>query len=160
MTWSLLRGELNNWAQAGMVAAFWWRDDDAVSDTTQLDNLLNCAGQVPIAFAVIPSLADQSLARKLARYPSVMVLQHGWQHANHATEGYSEYPAGRSTNEVASEFSVGFRRLNDLFGRQSLPVFVPPWHALDESYLSLLPQAGLKAISRRGARSYSVISGL
>jgi hypothetical protein len=158
--WSLLTDELNHWAQGGMVATFWWRDDDAVSDTAQLDDLLNCAGRVPVALAVIPSLADRSLAKKLARYPSVTVLQHGWKHTNHATQGYSEYPAGRSTNEVAREFSVGHRLLKDLFGVQSLPVFVPPFHDFDESYLSLLPQTGLKAISRKGARSDTVVFGL
>jgi hypothetical protein len=161
MMWALLADELDRWAQAGAIATFWWRDDDAIADTEQLDCLLNCAGQVPVALAVIPNLADRSLAKKLARYPSVSVLQHGWEHTNHATEGdNSEYPAGRSEKEVAREFSVGLHLLNDLFGAQSLPVFAPPWHGFDESYLSLLAQAGLKAISQSGERTYPCVSGL
>ncbi|MGD0640487.1 MAG: hypothetical protein ABSC22_07045 [Roseiarcus sp.] len=160
MTWPLLTDELDRWAQANAVATFWWRDDDAVSDTRQLDELLNCAGQAPMALAVIPGLADRSLARRLTRTPSVAVLQHGWRHANHATDGDNEYPAGRNALEVAAEFSLGRRLLADLFGPQYLPVFAPPWHGFDDSFLPLLAQAGLKAISRKGARSHSTVSGL
>jgi hypothetical protein len=161
MTWSSLRDELDRWAEAGVVASFWWRDDDAISDTRQLDALLDCAGQTPVALAVIPDLAGHSLAARLERHPTVSVLQHGWRHTNHAKEGsHSEYPAGRNLDEVAGEFSQGMRLLENLFGARYLPVFVPPWHGFDESYLPLLRQAGLKAISRTRPRTHATLSGL
>jgi hypothetical protein len=159
--WSVLVDELDNWARSGAVATFWWRDDDAVSDTEKLDDLLACADQVPVALAVIPSLADRSLPERIARCPSVTVLQHGWQHANHASEGAnSEYPPGRDTNKVAKELSLGHQILSELFGPQSLPVFAPPWHGFDAEYLPLLSPAGIKAISRKGPRSGPLVSGL
>jgi hypothetical protein len=161
MTWSSLSDELDRWADAGSTATFWWRDDDAISDTRQLHSLLDCAGQTPVALAVIPGLVASSLAKRLERHPTVTVLQHGWRHANHAKEGNpSEYPAGRNREEVTGEFSEGMRQLSDLFRAQHLLVFAPPWHGLDQSYLPLLRQVGLRAISRARARTHAVISGL
>jgi hypothetical protein len=161
MTWSSLSDELDRWAEAGVVASFWWRDDDAISETRQLDALLDCAGQTPVALAVIPDLAAHSLATRLQRHPTVTVLQHGWRHTNHAKEGSpSEYPAARNPDEVAGEFSEGKRLLGNLFGAQYLPVFAPPWHGFDQSYLPLLREAGLKAISRTRPRTHAAVSGL
>jgi hypothetical protein len=63
-------------------------------------------------------------------------------------------------NEVAEEFSLGRQILTELFGTQSLPVFAPPWHGFEAEYLPLLLPAGIKAFSRKGARSFAVASGL
>ncbi len=151
--WDELTNELDYWAQADNLATFWWRDDDAISDTKELDDLLDCADGTPVALAVIPDLADNSLARRVLRTPSVTVVQHGWRHENHATRGSnSEYPIGRDADAVAVEFSLGVRRLSELFGPSYLPVFAPPWHGFDDSYLPLLSPAGLRAISRKGHR--------
>jgi hypothetical protein len=159
--WSELKNELDHWAQYNMCATFWWRDDDAIDDTKELDNLLDCAGGTPVALAVIPDLAGRSLARRVLRAPSVSVLQHGWRHENHTTEGAkSEYPVGRDPAAVAQEFSFGSRKLTDLFGQQYLPVFAPPWHGFDDGYLPLLSQAGLQAVSRKGARHSSMMFDL
>jgi hypothetical protein len=158
--WSSLTHELDCWSKAGEVATFWWRDDDARSDTEQLDRFLDCTKSVPVALAVVPALADRSLAAKLQRRPFVFVLQHGWRHTNNAPAGLSEYPAGRDNIEVAEEFSAGQYILSDLFGAQSLPVFAPPWHGLDSGYLTLLRSCGIKAISTKGPRSAETISGL
>jgi hypothetical protein len=161
MTWSSLFNELDRWADAGATASFWWRDDDATSDTRQLDALLACAGDTPVALAVIPDLAERCLAVRLEHHPTVTVLQHGWRHTNHSKEGDpSEYPAGRNSDEVTGEFFKGMQRLGNLFCAQYLPVFAPPWHSFDESYLPLLRQAGLRAISRVKPRAHPAVSGL
>ena len=155
--WSALIDELDRWRESGAMATFWWRDDDAVSATDELDALLACAGDVPIALAVVPDLADQSLAVTVAAHPSVTVLQHGWRHANHASEGAnSEYPPGRALHEVAAEFLAGRQILGRLFGAQSATVFAPPWHGFDPMYLPFLSPAGLTAISRKGPRNAPV----
>lgn len=161
MTWLSLFDELDRWADAGATASFWWRDDDATSHTRQLDALLACAGNTPVALAVIPDLAEHSLTVRLEHQPTVTVLQHGWRHTNHAKEGFpSEYPAGRNPDEVAEEFSKGMERLGSLFCAQYLPVFAPPWHGFDESYLPLLRHAGVRAISRARPRAHPAVSGL
>jgi peptidoglycan/xylan/chitin deacetylase (PgdA/CDA1 family) len=158
--WTALTLELDRWHAAGEVATFWWRDDDAVSDTPELHDLLSCAGATPIALAVIPALADRSLAERLRACRSATVLQHGWSHENHAGCTRSEYPSTRDEREVANEFLLGQRILGELFRSQNLPVFAPPWHGFDECHLPLLKASGLAAISRKGARSTRIAFGL
>lgn len=150
--WEQLTKELDCWERAGATATFWWRDDDAVDDTLQLDRLLKQAGAIPLALAVVPGLATRDLAERLANYASVVVLQHGWRHANHALGGYNEYPASRPKEEVSQELAGGRRVLTALFGPQAIPVFAPPWHGFDGRFLPLLRRNGLSGISRKGPR--------
>jgi len=148
--WPELTGELDRWHDAGATATFWWRDDDAVDDTLELDVLLQHAGEIPLAMAVVPGMATRELAVRLAKQASVVVLQHGWRHHNH-TPG-NEYPASRSSEEVSRELADGRRLLTALFGPLAIPVFVPPWNSFDACFLPLLRSNGLTAISRKGAR--------
>ena len=100
--WAGLVAELDRWGEAGRVATLWWRDDDVVAATSELDALLRLAGEVPLALAVIPAEAQPDLAAALSPFPQVAVLQHGWRHANHAANGKkSEFPPGRAAAEVA-----------------------------------------------------------
>lgn len=146
--WSNLVDELDRWVDAGRLATLWWRDDDAVAATEQLDLLLRLAEAVPVALAVIPALAQPDLAARLADTPWVAVMQHGWQHANQAQHGKkSEYPAGRLAAVVGAEIGAGRARLRALFGRRALPVFVPPWNRLAEEFLPLLPANGITGLS-------------
>ena len=151
-SWPELRDELDHWHAAGVTATFWWRDDDAVDSTPQLDVLLKHAGAIPLALAVIPRLATRSLAARLAKQASVVVLQHGWRHVNHAPSGFNEYPSNRPRADVSLELAEGRRILTGLFGPRAIPVFVPPWHGFDSCFLPLLRPNGLKAISRKGPR--------
>lgn len=150
--WQGLAQELDLWSESGETATFWWRDDDAVAPTPQLDRLLRCAGFIPLALAVIPKSATRDLAERLRGLASVVVLQHGWAHANHATAGSSEYPSSRSPEDVARELAGGRRVLAEYFDGQSIGVFVPPFHGFDERFLRLLPRNGIERISRRGPR--------
>jgi hypothetical protein len=150
--WAKLVDELNRWYDGGARATLWWRDDDAVDYTPQLDTLLKHAGAIPLALAVIPGLATQGLAARLAEHQSVVVLQHGWRHANHAPDGHDEYPASRSLAEVSQELVDGRGRLAALFGPQAIPVFAPPWHRFAASFLPLLARNGFIGISRKGPR--------
>jgi hypothetical protein len=146
--WSDLAAELDRWSAAGQVAEFWWRDDDAVAPSSQLDRLLRLADGVPLALAVIPALARPELARMLNGMQKVAVLQHGWQHANHAGSGKkSEYPEGRSASVVAAEIGAGIARLKGLFGPLMMPAFVPPWNRFADSFLPLLPPLGIARLS-------------
>src|SRR5215467_6286969 len=85
--WPDLVDELDRWEKAGRVARLWWRDDDAVSATLQLERTLRLADGVPIALAVIPALARPELPAALSGATEISVLQHGWRHANHADHG-------------------------------------------------------------------------
>lgn len=147
--WSDLRQELALWRQDGRALPFWWRDDDAVSQTQALDQLLELtdACPTPIALAVIPKHADASLVGAVKDRAQVCVLQHGWAHLNHAAPDAkkSEFPMGRDARQ--SDISEGFKTLNQLFGAQFSPVFVPPWNRIGDDTLAHLGPLGLVALS-------------
>jgi peptidoglycan/xylan/chitin deacetylase (PgdA/CDA1 family) len=148
--WRALCDELDRWGEQGQTASLWWRDDDAVAPTPQLDRLLSLADDVPVAVAVIPAAAEESLSQALS---GVRVLQHGWSHRNHGGDGKkSEFPGGRDAAAVAAELAGGRERLRALFGERALPVLAPPWNRFDARFLPLLREAGLHALSRQGAR--------
>lgn len=159
--WAELAEELDAWSEAGRVATLWLRDDDAVAWTPKLARLFEVAGEVPVALAVIPALAERELVERLGSLPAVEMLQHGWRHANHwASHGLSEYPPGRGDEEVLQEFRAGRERLKELFGDRALPVFAPPYHGFNDGFLSLLAGTGIRAISRKGPRPARQIAGV
>lgn len=153
--WPALIDELDTWGAAGLTATFWWRDDDAIEPTKQLERLLAVARPLPIAMAVISGAVTPPLAERLLSSQRIVVLQHGWQHRNHGASSntHSEYPGDRPAADVAKEFREGRERLSALFGERFQPVFTPPWHGFHEKFLPLLAQSGLWSISRGGPRS-------
>jgi hypothetical protein len=159
--WWGLRAELDCWREAGRIATFWWRDDDAIEPTPQLDMLLDIAGDTPVALAVVPCKVTEALALTVAGRGNVSVLQHGWRHESRNSDTSDEYPAGRDVREVANEIREGRMRLSALFGERSLPIFVPPYHRFHDSYLPLLSASGIEAISSKGdAFAEPAIAGL
>lgn len=151
--WGGLVDELDRWGEAGRVAALWWRDDDAVTATSQLADLLRVGSDVPIALAVIPALARPELAAALKARADIAVLQHGWQHADRAVDGRkSEFPAGRPAGRVAAEIAAGQARLKAMFGGRARPLLVPPWNRIADAFLALLPAAGIAGLSVMASR--------
>ena len=89
-SWRNLSAELDAWAAAGRSATLWWRDDDAVAPSPELDRLLTLARarDLPLALAVIPARASQDLADWLVAQPArATLVQHGYAHQNHARKG-------------------------------------------------------------------------
>jgi hypothetical protein len=153
--WPALAEELEHWGAAGRVATLWWRDDDAATASVRLERLLASAREVPIALAVIPALADRTLAARLASpAPSaVTVLLHGLRHADHSQGGRkSEFPSQRSAAAVAADLGAGRRLLEKLFGTTAIAVLAPPWNRFDSRFLPLLAGIGIGAISQAGPR--------
>jgi len=156
--WPDLVDELDRWGEAGRAASLWWRDDDAVAATPQLGDLLRLAGGTPIAIAVIPAHARPDLADALAGAAQVAVLQHGWQHANHAGGGKKcEYPSDRPEAVVGAEIEAGRDRLNRLFGPRVLPVFVPPWNRIGGEILPQLREHGIAGLSTIASRQRATL---
>lgn len=146
--WSDLVDELDRWGEAGRCASLWWRDDDAVAPTLQLDRLLRLARGVPIALAVIPGLAEPDLPAVLGTTPNLAVLQHGWRHLNHAVAGKkSEFPATRAATAAAADLAAGAQRLRELFGPQFVAMLAPPWNRFAAELLPLLAPAGIAGLS-------------
>jgi hypothetical protein len=157
--WDDLDRELDGWADAGRTATLWWRDDDAVAPTGQLDRLLAAidgAGgrSVPVCLAVIPALARPELATAIAGRGSVAILQHGYAHLNHAPSGEKKIELGshRPKADVLRELAAGRERMVELFGPAAMAVLVPPWNRIAPNIAAALPAIGLGAISTFGPR--------
>lgn len=157
MGWAELRAELDAWYAAGRTATLWWRDDGAADWTPALYRLVQIAraGSVPLALAVPPMAATPRLATRLAEWPRVRVLQHGYALRNHAPahEAPSEYPALRNGTAVAGEICHGWLRISELFGKRALPVFVPPWTRMSAGLPATLALLGFNGISSLGQRA-------
>jgi len=159
--WSDLTSELDRWGAEGRIATLWWRDDDAAAPSDRLERLLDIAGAVPLALAIIPAAAQPALAgwldgasRRSGKAPPIAILQHGWQHADHATQSKkSEFPAERSGVSVAADLAAGRERLRTLFGARALAVLAPPWNRFADDFFPLLAGCGIRAISRVTPRS-------
>lgn len=161
--WHALEAELDRWATAGMSATMWWRDDDAIAPSPELERLLSLGEEsLPIALAVIPADATESLAARLAGSSRIAVLQHGYAHANHrrAGERAAEFGGDRPRADERADLARGSERLYRLFGAQLLPVLVPPWNRLDEGLVPTLHDLGFTGLSTFGPRGSRDVAGL
>jgi peptidoglycan/xylan/chitin deacetylase (PgdA/CDA1 family) len=157
--WDALGDELDGWRQAGRVATFFWRDDDAVAATPALARLTAISGEAsaPLALAVVPLPACDDLARALEGHSSVRVVQHGYAHVNHAAraEGRGAWELGpeRPPGVVLAELARGLEALRRVFGDRVLAVVAPPWNRIDPALLPRLPDAGFRGVSAFGQRA-------
>lgn len=161
----MLQRELDLWAKSGKQASFWWRDDDAVSKTPQLETLdkLSQAFNVPVSIAVIPALLDSSLPTYLKHRDHFSVLQHGFSHSSYAAKGIKKIELGgeRDLDEIATEISGGYEKLNSAFPAHFIPVMVPPWNRIESRVYGTLKEIGLTGISVvRARKSSHLITGL
>lgn len=151
MSCRVLDNELHFWRAAGERPQIWWRDDDAVSVTPQLEHLTRIVGSagIEILLAVIPANANNELAAYVERLPILKPCVHGWSHTNHAPaqEKKSELGAHRDIDVVLGDVARGHQRLEELFGNAVLPVLVPPWNRMRDDLAPRLPEVGIKAFS-------------
>ena len=156
--WPALQDELEAWRASGRPATFWWRDDDATDRTPALERLLDLAGRlrVPVNLAVIPAHATTALAARLADAATpVAVLQHGFDHANHAPDGEKSVELGlhRPGVAISQELARGRAMLKATFGERAAPVLVPPWNRVAEGFVPELPGLGFRGLSTHTART-------
>lgn len=154
--WADLDQELEAWGACRGRACFWWRDDDLEAPSPALDRLLELRADAPIALAVIPKSAKESLAVRLGECPALDILQHGFAHANHSRAGEkkSEFGAHRPATEAIAELSAGRQILADMFGDRFLPVLAPPWNRISGALAERLGDAGLVALSGFGNSTF------
>ncbi len=150
--WNTLTRELDAWVKAGRTATFWWRDDDAIAVTPALERLLDLSGRhgIPVALAVIPHRAETALFTRLAKHTNVRVLQHGYDHANHAPAGAKKCELGphRPRAAVLTELAEGRTKLKKAAPPGLLlDVMVPPWNRIDRRVAAGLAGLGFTAMS-------------
>lgn len=159
--WRAFAAELDAWHATGRTATVWWRDDDAGASHPGLDRLLALAARrrVPLAVAVVPAWLEPEVAATLGGAPaSVVVLQHGWAHANHETTPPpgerkvrpAECGRARPPDVVLAELRRGWGRLQGVLGHRALPVLVPPWNRIAPAVVAGLRAAGYRALSTFG----------
>lgn len=150
-----LVAELDRWAEADRHAELWLRDDDAVTATPALAQMLDlCAAHtVCPAVAVVPSGADEQLAAMLAGRGTPCV--HGIAHQNHARPGEKkqELHPDRPLDQVLAQLEAALASMGQLFGAALLPVLVPPWNRIDPGLLPHLAALGFVGISTFKARA-------
>lgn len=154
--WDRFAAELDAWAAAGLVAEFWWRDDDAIDVTPTLERLLALRTDLdlPLALAVIPAPARPALSAALRGQPGIDILQHGYAHISHRPAGAkkAELGADRDLWDIARDLSDGRGRMLDLFEDDWLSVMVPPWNRIDPAVTALLPGLGFHGVTTFKAR--------
>lgn len=137
--------------RGGITLSFWWRDDDAVEVTPQLEELLALreGAGVPLALAVIPKFAKPELIGRIRRSGSVAVLQHGWAHDKHSPPGEkaSEFGESRPLEDSLADLKAGHERLAPLAGDLFLPVLTPPWNRIGAAAREARHSAGLTGLS-------------
>jgi len=161
--WQDLASELDAWAEAGRVAQFWWRDDDADQDVAALQKLLDLQHKsgVPLAVAAIGGLASKNMAERInhaiAGGQEIYLLSHGYRHENLARQGEkkNEFPNHRMVYDMLADIALGFEALKVLFGVRVLPVFVPPWNRFAPGMVPRLQNAQM-----RGYSSFGLVSDL
>lgn len=151
--WTPLRRELAHFRADGLRLRVWWRDDDAIQPTRQLDRLSRLSEQlaIPVHLAIIPAHARPELEPVLTngRFRGVV---HGWAHANHAPPDQKSSEFGGSRRGAAAEAAEGLVRLRSLFGPAIHAMFVPPWNRIDDTLLPGLSDAGYGFLSVFGPR--------
>ncbi len=149
--------ELDEWNFNGDEAMLWWRDDDAVSDTPALQQLLSLSIKfdLPVALAVIPDLLEDSLVRLVKDHELVQVLQHGVRHHNNAPDGEKKQELSRAADldSLLTDIAQGRERLAEEFEQQFLPIMVPPWNRIDNEVIELLSRLEFLGLSCFTART-------
>jgi len=155
-SWAEIETEVARWRDAGLSVDLWWRDDDAVEPTRELDRLLALRRErdIPLALAVVPARAGKALAARLDSEGGVVVLQHGYAHVNHAGPADKKVELGlqRPAMMVLGELGAGWLALERLFGARARPVLVPPWNRIAPGLVPALPEIGFRGLSTFGAR--------
>jgi hypothetical protein len=162
INWQPLTDEFQNWRNSGLILPFWWRDDDAVTPTLQLDTLINIANDLdmPCHLAVIPKFATPALAKRLSSIPRIIPVIHGWAHENHAPKDQkkAEFGATRPIENCAADAIKSLQNLQDLFGDKLHPMFVPPWNRINPDFGQHLVAIGYDSLSTYGPRKSRLIA--
>ena len=154
-SWDALDAELAAWRDAGRTPQLWWRDDDAAAAHPGLSRLFRLERQsgVPLALAVIPELAEADAIAE-AR----CVILHGCDHRDRARAGEkkSEFPASEAGTAALARLAQARQLLATLAGARFIPALAPPWNRFRDDLIARLPEAGIHALSRYGARGAPV----
>jgi len=149
--WTPLRAELALWRAQNLILPVWWRDDDAISPTQELDQLVALSEDcgVPVHLAVIPKTATPALASYVEGTSTLIPVVHGFAHKNHNPQDMkkSEFGAARDVADAKRDIQTGLDTLGQLFGKRLAPMFVPPWNRISPDVFPILAEVGYSGVS-------------
>lgn len=154
VNWAPLRSELQQWRDDGLTLPVWWRDDDAIEPTPQLERMAAMASNlgIPVHLAVIPGRAKRELVPCVHSLGVFRPVVHGWRHVNHAPRRRPASEFHSSNIFSASRAWRGLRRMRKLFGESCLPMFVAPWNHVTPALHARLAAFGYQGVSTIGPR--------
>jgi hypothetical protein len=148
--WHSVRRELACWADSGLRAKFWVRDDDAVEVSEELLRLRDIAAKyrIRIGLALIPGRVSPDLVNFLDRSGSQFYpMCHGWKHVNHnAKNSPGEFGADRPISSLITDARLALQLFSQLFG-SAKAIFVPPFNNATPSLIKSLPNIGFFGVS-------------
>ena len=160
--WKALKEELDVWFAEGLTLPIWWRDDDAVEPTAELERLEAMAAgfEIPVHLAVIPKFAQPALADAVSSSRVLVPVVHGFAHVNHelADVKKAEFGASRNPDQVVTDIRDGLEKTQILFGMKLAPMFVPPWNRIAPVQFSKLSEAGYRAVSTFTPRTAELVA--
>ena len=116
------------------------RSDDINCDNKNLRKFLKITKDVPVLLAAEPRWLTKpetkSAVELVKQYKNATIVQHGYDHTNRAKDGEkkSEFPSSRGAEDYIPDIIEGKKILEELFGDQFYPVFVPPWNRFGHNY--------------------------
>ena len=96
-----------------------------------------------------PSRPRRSLQVGCDRRPTPSCSRMAGDTRNHAPadQKKAEFGSHRPPDAMLDEIAAGRQRLDDLFGKQALPVFTPPWNRIAPGIVEALPAMGFAVVS-------------
>ena len=135
-----------------------FRDDDVDIDEENLHRLLTIFAdrKIPLIAGVIPKLLIGDCIKLLSEFSEFTELvQHGWQHKNHEIlQRKCEFGNSRNFAEQFSDLAAGQKIMNEAFGENWFPAFIPPWNRCTEITHRALDELGFRVLSKlRGSQA-------
>jgi GR25 family glycosyltransferase involved in LPS biosynthesis len=135
--------------RTGQSVKFWWRDDDAVARSNNLEYFLRFVRQnnFPLAVSVIMGKCHKNLGETLCAEKNVDVLVHGWRHES-AVEGKIGEFRDISLVQVEEIAKQALDTGYSVFGNSLVPVIVPPWNFLNIDQYAAFRKLGYLGVSQ------------
>lgn len=148
--WEAVRRELDCWAEAGLTAKFWVRDDDAVEVSDNLLRLREFAANydIRVGLAVIPGKLQLDLPgfldhNKKQFYP----MCHGWKHIDHSRGNKpGEFGPDRPLLNMIGDAQAALGLFCEHFSAVKA-IFVPPFNRVTGAMVKTLPKIGFFGVS-------------
>lgn len=150
-----LRAELRQWADRGLTAVFWLRDDDAVTITPALERLEVLARRhdISVGLAIVPGrLQADLIARLMSPASPFFPMCHGWVHTNHAAPTRPAELAGPRPLEAIRADLAQARAVMAQALAVPAPFVVPPFGQIARSIAAELGALGFAGLSNQNSR--------